>query len=183
MILELPQIKSVTVSIVFTSICHEVMGLEAMNFIFWMLSFFFFFLEFIFFSFFFFLFVVDFVIHWNETAKGLHVFPIPIPPVFSLPSFAFIKRLFSSSLLSAMRVVSPAYLRLLIFLLEILIPACALYNPAFCMIYSACRLNKQGDNIHPRHTPFLSWNQPIVSRLFLAVASWTTYRFLSRQVR
>ena len=39
------------------------------------LSFFFFF----FFNFylFIFLFVVDFVIHWNETAKGLHVFPIP----------------------------------------------------------------------------------------------------------
>ena len=29
----------------------------------------------------FFLFVVDFVIHWNETAMGLHVFPIPIPPL------------------------------------------------------------------------------------------------------
>ena len=24
--------------------------------------------------------MVDFVIHWNETAMGLHVFPIPIPP-------------------------------------------------------------------------------------------------------
>ena len=34
--------------------------------------------------FFFFLFVVDFFIHWNETAKGLHVFPIPIPPPTSL---------------------------------------------------------------------------------------------------
>ena len=34
--------------------------------------------------FFFFLFVVDFVIHWNETAMGLHVFPIPIPPPTSL---------------------------------------------------------------------------------------------------
>ena len=32
----------------------------------------------------FFLFVVDFVIHWNETAMGLHVFPIPIPPPTSL---------------------------------------------------------------------------------------------------
>ena len=31
------------------------------------------------FIFIFFLFVVDFVIHWNETAMGLHVFPIPIP--------------------------------------------------------------------------------------------------------
>ena len=35
-------------------------------------------------SFFFFFFVVDFVIHWNETAMGLHVFPIPIPPPTSL---------------------------------------------------------------------------------------------------
>ena len=34
---------------------------------------------------------------------------------FSLSSFTFIKRLFSSSLLSAIRVVSSAYLRLLIF--------------------------------------------------------------------
>ena len=39
---------------------------------------------FLFFLIYFFLFVVDFVIHWNETAKGLHVFPIPIPPPTSL---------------------------------------------------------------------------------------------------
>ena len=44
-------------------------------------------------------------------------------PTFSLYSFTFIKRLFSSSLLSAIRVVPSAYLRLLIFLLAILIPA------------------------------------------------------------
>ena len=37
-----------------------------------------------FFKIFFFLFVVNFVIHWNETAMGLHVFPIPIPPPTSL---------------------------------------------------------------------------------------------------
>ena len=42
---------------------------------------------------------------------------------FSLSSFTFIKKLFSS-LLSAIRVVPSAYLRLLIFLLAILIPAC-----------------------------------------------------------
>ena len=46
-------------------------------------------------------------------------------PTFSLCSFTYIKRLFSSSLLSARRVVSSAYLRLLIFLPEILILACA----------------------------------------------------------
>ena len=33
---------------------------------------------------FFFLFVVDFVIHWNETAMALHMFPIPISPPTSL---------------------------------------------------------------------------------------------------
>ena len=45
-------------------------------------------------------------------------------PAFSLSSFTF-KRLFSSSSLSAIRAVSSAYLRLLIFLPAILIPACA----------------------------------------------------------
>ena len=44
-------------------------------------------------------------------------------PTFSLSFFTFIKRLFSSSSLSAIRVVSSAYLRLLVFLLAILIPA------------------------------------------------------------
>ena len=46
-------------------------------------------------------------------------------PTFSLSSFTFIKRLFSSSSLSAIRVVSSAYLRLLIFLPAILTPVCA----------------------------------------------------------
>ena len=45
-------------------------------------------------------------------------------PTFSLSSFTFIKRPFSSYLLSAIWVVTSAYLRLLIFLQAILIPAC-----------------------------------------------------------
>ena len=53
---------------------------------------------------------------------------------FSLSSFTFIKRLFSSSSLSAIRVATSAYLRLLIFLLVILIPVCDSSNPAFHMI-------------------------------------------------
>ena len=68
-------------------------------------------------------------------------------PNFPLSFFTFIKRLFSSSSLSAIRVVSSAYLRLLVFLPAILIPACASSSPAFLMMYSAYRLNKQGDNI------------------------------------
>ena len=74
-------------------------------------------------------------------------------PTFSLSSFTFIKRLFSSSSLSAIRVVPSVYLRLRIFLLAILILACASSSPAFHLMYSAFKLNKQGDNIQPRHTP------------------------------
>ena len=67
-------------------------------------------------------------------------------PTFSLSSFTFIKRLFSFSL-SAIRVVSSAYLRLLIFLLAVLIPACASSSPAFLM-YS-CRVEQRiGQLVH-----------------------------------
>ena len=62
-ILEPKKIKSVTVSIVSPSVCHEEMGPDAMMFVFWMLS-------------------------------------------FSLSSFTFIKRIFSSPLPSALRMVS-----------------------------------------------------------------------------
>ena len=96
-ILEPPQKKSDTLSTVSQSICHEVMGPDAMILVFWMLSF---------------------------------------KPTFSLSSFTFIRRLFSSSL-CAIRVVSSAYLRLLIFLPTILIPVCASSSPVFLMVYSA----------------------------------------------
>ena len=66
---------------------------------------------------------------------------------FSLSTFTFIKRLFSSSSLSAIRVVSSAYLSLLIFLPAILIPAYASSGQAFLMMYSVYKLNKQGDSI------------------------------------
>ena len=66
-ILKPRKIKSDTVSAVYPSISHELMGPDAMIFVFWMLSF---------------------------------------KPTFSLSSFTFIKRLFSSFSLSAIRVVS-----------------------------------------------------------------------------
>ena len=122
------KIKSATVS---PSICYEVMGPDAMIFVFWTLSF---------------------------------------KPTFSLSSFTFIKWLFSSSSLSAIRVVSSVYLRLLIFLLTILIPGCASSSPAFLMMYSAYKLNNQGDNIQPRHTFFPIWNQSVVPFPVLPVA-------------
>ena len=79
--------------------------------------------------------------------------------------------------------VSSAYLRLLIFLLAISISACDSPSLAFHMKYSAYKLNKQDDNIHPCHTPFLIWNQSIVPCPVLTVASCPAYRFLRRQVR
>ena len=143
-LLEPPKIKSVTVSVVFPSIYHEVIGPDAMILVFWMLSF---------------------------------------KRTFSLSSFTFVKRLFSSSLLSAVSVVSSAYLRYLIFLPLILIPACASSSPWFLMMYSAYKLNKQGDNIQPWRTPFAFWNQSVVPCPVLTVASWPAFRFLRRQVR
>ena len=102
---------------------------------------------------------------------------------FSLSSFTFFKEVLSYSSLSAIRVVSSAYLRLLIFLPAILIPACASSSPELLMIYSAYKLNEQGDNIQRWCTPFPILNQSDVSSLVLTVASWPTYRFLRRQVR
>ena len=108
-ILEHKKIEPLTVSIVSPSICHEVMGPDAMIFVFWMLSF---------------------------------------KPTFSFSSVTFIKRLFGFSSLSAIRVVSSAYLRLLLFLPAMLIPACASSSPAFHRMYSAYKLNKQDDLKH-----------------------------------
>ena len=68
-------------------------------------------------------------------------------------------------------------------LLAILIPTCASSSPAFLMMYSAYKLNKQGDNIQPRRTPFPIWNQSVVPCPVLTVASWPAYRFLKRQIR
>ena len=81
-----------------------------------------------------------------------------------------------------MRVVSSVYLRLLIFLLAILIPVCALSSLEYRMVYSTYKLNKQGDNTQPWYTPFPIWNQPVVPCPVLIVASWPAYRFLRRQV-
>ena len=142
-ILEPKKIKSDTVSIVSPSICHDIMGPDAMILVFWMLTF---------------------------------------KPAFLLFYFT-IKRFFSSSLLSARMVMSSAYLRLLILLLAVLIPACASSSLVFHIMCSAYELNKQGDNVQLWRTPFPIWNQSIVPCLVLTVASWPAYRSLRRQVR
>ena len=73
----------------------------------------------------------------------------------------------SSSLVSAIRVVSSAYLRLLIILSVILIPACdssSIHSSStsFLMMYSAYKLNKQGDNTQPWYTLFPILNKSVV---------------------
>ena len=68
---------------------------------------------------------------------------LSLKPAFSLSSFTFIKSLFSSSSLSAIRAVSSAYLRLLIFFPGNLDSSCASSSLAFLMMYSAYKLYKQ----------------------------------------
>ena len=50
-------------------------------------------------------------------------------------------------------------------------------------MYSAYKLNKQGDNIQPWRTPFPICNQSVVPCPVLTVASWPEYKFLKRQIR
>ena len=126
---------------------------------------------------------LPFYLPWSDGTGYHHLICVLNLSQLSLSSFTLIKRLFSSSSLSAIRVVLSAYLRLLIFLLAILILACASSSPAFLIMYSAYKLNKQADNIEPWHTPFPIWNQSVVPCPVLTVASWCAYRFLRRQVR
>ena len=64
-------------------------------------------------------------------------------PALSLSSLTLIKKPFSSSSLSATRVVSSTYLRLLMFLPPCWFQLVTQPSPAFLMICSAYRLNKQ----------------------------------------
>ena len=88
-------------------------------------------------------------------------------PAFSLSSFTFIKRLFSFSLLSAIICIS-----------EVVDISPSNFDSSFnsfsltfYIMYSAKKLNKQGDNIQDSiHTPFPIVNQLVVSYPVLTVA-------------
>jgi len=75
---------------------------------------------------------------------------------------------------------SSAYLRLLMFLLPILIPAFNSSSLAFLMM---CSAYSWGDSRQTCHTPFSILNQPVIPYSVLTIASWPAYRFLRRQVR
>ena len=103
-------------------------------------------------------------------------------PTFSLSSFSFIKRLFSYSSLSAIRVVSSAYLRWLIFLLAILIPA--VFHPT--QHVSWCTLNIV--KIASWQYSALTYSFPDLKTVCCSMsssnfASWPAHRFPRRQVR
>ena len=97
-------------------------------------------------------------------------------PTFSLSSFTFIKRLFFFAYCCKGFVICISEV---IFLSAILIPACALSSPAYLMMYSACKLNKQGDNIQPWCTPFLIWNQSVI--LFSSKCCFLTFIQISQE--
>ena len=82
--------------------------------------------------------------------------------VFSLSSFTFIRRLFSSSLLYAVSVVSSA-LSEVIDIFPSNVDSSLYFILAFHMMYSAYKLNQQGNNIQPCRTPFPNLTQCVVS--------------------
>ena len=51
------------------------------------------------------------------------------------------------------------------------------------MMYSACKLNRQGNNKQPLHTHSPVWNQSIIPCPVLTIASWFACSFLRRQLR
>ena len=119
--------------------CYEVMGLEAMILVFWMLSF---------------------------------------KPAFSLSSFTFIR-----GSLVYLPFLTLKWYHLHIWGCLYFSSNCDSSSPAFRMMYSAYKLNKQGDNIQPWRIPFPILNQSIVPCPVLTAASCPAYRFLRRQVR
>ena len=103
------------------SICHRVMGPDAMILVFWMLSF-----------------KPAFHPPFSPSSRG------SLGPLHFLPyGWCHLP------------------IRLLIFLLAVLIPASDSSSLSFHMMYSAYKLNKQGDNIQPCCTPFPIWTSQL----------------------
>ena len=117
-----------------------------------------------------------FAMKWWDQMPWSFILNVKLSQLFHSP-FTFTKRLFSCSSLPAIRVVPSAYLRLLMFLLAVLIPACESNSTVF-HVCSAYKLKKQDDS-----TPFPICNQSIVPSSVLTVASCPAYGFLRKQVR
>ena len=188
-ILEIKNIKSVTISTVSPSICHEVVGPDAMILVLWMLSF----KSTFSLSPFTFIMrqvlgpgalgrprgigwrgrceggsgwgihVTPWLIHVNVWQKPLQYCKVISPQLIKINGkknealyffFAFCHK-GGVICISEVIEISP----------PILIPACASSSPAFLMMYSAYKLNKQGDNTQPWHTPFPNL-EPVCCSMF-----------------
>ena len=147
----------------------------------------------------------DFGAQENTVCHCFHFYPIYLPevlslnamilvswmlsfrPAFTQSSFTLIMRLFSSFLISAIRVpldifsisevvnISPGSLDSSLWVIQLM--------NSVIMIYCAYKLNKQGDNIQLSCTPSPILNLFVVPWLVLTVASWHAYRFLRRKVK
>ena len=76
--------------------------------------------------------------------------------------------------------VSSAYLRLLLFLPAIVIPAYASFSLEFHTIYSAYKLNKQDGNIQPCHTPFKNF-EPVHCSMSGSKCCFLTCKLVSQE--
>ena len=116
----------------------------------------------------------DFRAQEEETCHYFHLHPFYLPwsngadamiLVFLIFSFKLAPSPSKGSLvplcLLPIRVISSAYLRLLMFLLPILIQACNSSSPAFLMMCSAYRLNKQGTADSPAVPLSQSWTNQL----------------------
>ena len=110
----------------FPSICHEVMGPDAMIFVFWMLSF--------------------------NIFTFYHFYsPLSLSSGGSLVLLCFLHK-GGVICISEVIDISPSNLD----------SSLCFIQPALRMIYSAYKLNKQGDSVQPWDTPFPIWNQSVV---------------------
>ena len=101
---------------------------------------------------------------------------------FSLSSFTFIKRLFSSSSLSAigwchLHTWGYRYFSQQPWFQPVFHPA-SVSHDVFCI-----EVKWAGWQYTARHTPFPIWKEFVVSCPVLIAVSWSAYRFLKRQVR
>ena len=114
--------------------------------------------------------------HWTTREVPILVFlMLNFKPTFSLSSFTFIQRIFSSSPLSAIKVVSSALWGYLYFSQQSWFQP--VLHPGQYFTWCTLHIGKQGDNIQPWHTPCLIWNQSIFPCPVLTVSSWPASGF------